>query len=124
MLVLEAVVEEGGGGGKGTHTQTHTHITEGRVKSNHHLTELARMTFMKKEPDVVQLYFRKGLVLPPVEEEGGSGAGTGTGTDTHIHTPTSGGSPRKDDLKRRAYRIARKEEFIKELQEKLQRFKE
>ena len=92
IIVLE---EEGGraGGRAG----------QGRVKSNHHLTELARMTFLKKTPDVVTLYFRKG----GMEDEGGR----------------EEGSPKKEDLKGRAYRVARKEEFIGALQGRLQRFK-
>ena len=30
------------------------------VKSNHHLSELCRMTFKKSDPTVVTLYFRSG----------------------------------------------------------------
>ncbi len=96
IIVLE---EEGGraGGRAG----------QGRVKSNHHLTELARMTFLKKTPDVITLYFRRG----GVEAEGGREGGV------------EDGSPKKEDLKGRAYRVARKEEFIGALQGRLQRFK-
>lgn len=65
------------------------------------------MTFNKKQPDVVNLYFRVG------------GAGM----------PDSGGpdqQPRvmqKEEMKRRSYRIGNKEEFIACLQERLRRFK-
>ncbi len=61
------------------------------------------MTVMKKEPDVVNLFFRKG----------GMGMEVGGGSS----------SPKKEDLKKRVYRIARKEEFIGDLQARLQRFK-
>jgi hypothetical protein len=58
---------------------------------------------MKRDPEVVTLYFR---------------------TAEHMFdpTPSSPSSP-QEGLKRRAYRIARKEEFITILQENLKRFK-
>ena len=31
------------------------------MKSNHHLTELTRMTFKKSDPTIVTLYFKDGL---------------------------------------------------------------
>ncbi|CAM9542970.1 unnamed protein product [Choristocarpus tenellus] len=36
----------------------------GLVKSNHHLTELVKMTFMRKDPTLVTLHYRTGL--PPL----------------------------------------------------------
>lgn len=97
IIVLE---EEGGrAGGK---------AGQGRVKSNHHLTEIARMTFLKKTPDVITLYFRMGGMK---EGEGGR------------EKVVEGGSPKKENLKGRAYRVSEKEEFIGALQGRLQRFK-
>lgn len=77
---------------------------QGRVKSNHHLTELARMTFMKREPDIVTLYFRNPECQAGTED-------------------TEAGPQKKENLKGRAYRIGQKEEFIAALQLRLQRFK-
>ena len=68
-----------------------------------------KMTFMKKDPEVVQLYFRGGmLALLPRAPDG---------------SPPPSAAERKEEMRRRAYPISRKEEFIKALQENLRRFK-
>lgn len=38
---------------------------QARVKSNHHLTELLKMTFRKKDPDLVSIYYARGPGEPP-----------------------------------------------------------
>lgn len=61
----------------------------GLVKSNHHLTELIKITFKKKDPDGVILF-----------------------------TSVPG-----KDLKPHSYKVAKRGDFIKTLQEKMKRFK-
>lgn len=58
------------------------------------------MTFNKKAPDVVNLYFNRGP--PPASQQQ---------------------QPQQVEMKRRSYRIAQKEDFIASLQERLRRFK-
>ena len=41
---------------------------QGVVKSNHHLSELTRMTFKKSDPTIITLYFKNGMVEPDQEE--------------------------------------------------------
>lgn len=61
------------------------------------------MTFNKKQPDVVNLYFRQGgMMAGPAPDDAGQ---------------------QQEEMKRRSYRIARKDEFIACLQERLRRFK-
>lgn len=62
----------------------------GVVKSNHHLTELIKITFKKKDPDSVILF-------------------------------TS--SPGRGEHKPHSYKVAKRDDFIKTLQEKMKRFK-
>jgi hypothetical protein len=38
---------------------------QARVKSNHHLTELLKMTFRKQDPDLVSIYYARGPGEPP-----------------------------------------------------------
>lgn len=40
---------------------------QGIVKSNHHLSELTRMTFKKSDPTIITLYFKNGMVQPDQE---------------------------------------------------------
>jgi len=65
------------------------------VKSNHHLTELIRMTFPKKDPSLVTLQYRRG----PKTAEGK--------TDTHKKT----------------YRVSDKDSLMKTLQQKMAHFR-
>ena len=74
----------------------------------------AKMTFMRKDPEIVTLYFRLGgmgmmMGSPQIASNPSSPA---------VPSPTlSSPAPSSaDGLKRRAYRIARKEEFITVLQ--------
>lgn len=62
------------------------------------------MTFNKKAPDVVNLYFRRGGDLGPAAANDGS-------------------QQQQEEMKRRSYRIAQKDDFIACLQERLRRFK-
>lgn len=62
------------------------------------------MTFNKKQPDVVNLYFRVGGMPGPAPD------------------PQQAGG-QQEEMKRRSYRIGNKEEFIACLQERLRRFK-
>ena len=41
---------------------------QGIVKSNHHLSELTRMTFKKSDPTIITLYFRNGMLEEGVED--------------------------------------------------------
>lgn len=68
------------------------------------------MTFNKKQPDVVNLYFRVG----------GAGMPGLPGPDQQ---PPAAGQQQQEEMKRRSYRIGNKEEFIACLQERLRRFK-
>lgn len=82
----------------------------GLVKSNHHLTELQKMTFMRRDPTLVTLhYLAPERVLP----EGEEGAG-------------DGGSPAVSAVatKRNVYRFGLddKEAFIRIIRGALQRF--
>ncbi len=65
------------------------------------------MTFTKKAPDVVNLYFRRGGPGPAPDQQGGQ---------QQEQEP-------QEEMKRRSYRIARKAEFIEGLQQRLRRFK-
>ncbi len=84
----------------------------GLVKSNHHLTELQKMTFMRRDPTLVTLhYLAPERVLPDGEE----GAGAGDGGSPAV----SAGS-----TKRNVYRFGLddKEAFIRIIRGALQRF--
>jgi hypothetical protein len=74
------------------------------VKSNHHLTELIKMTFKKKDPELVTLFFASnpGAVL------------------TVVQSPTS---PPNPNMKARRYRVSKRTEFVEALQKNMQRFK-
>lgn len=63
------------------------------VKSNRHLTELAKMTFRKRDPELVTLFF------------------------------ISAKSPENNGLKQRQYRVSKRVEFVQALQRNMERFK-
>jgi hypothetical protein len=66
------------------------------VKSNHHLTEIVKMTKLKKEPDILTLHYRDGAAYDTATLEG---------------------------VRRRAYKMhGGKDEFIECLQLALERF--
>jgi hypothetical protein len=71
------------------------------------------MTFNKKSPDVVNLYFRRG----------GLGMGEPEGQGVQQPPPPQQQQQQEEETKRRSYRITRKEDFIACLQERLRRFK-
>ena len=76
------------------------------VKSNHHLSELVKIAFKKRDPDLVTLFLLSSLT-EVVEAPGGDGAPVGGAGQTRFMK----------------YRIARKGDFVAVLQHNMQRFK-
>lgn len=90
----------------------------GLVKSNHHLTELQKMTFMRRDPTLVTLHY---LAHENGGPEGGGGGG-GAGTAVAAEAAVVQGAPAV--TKRNVYRfeIEDKEAFIRIIRSALQRF--
>ena len=49
------------------------------VKSNHHLTQLVKITFKKRDPNLVHLFFSTGLAAGPAVAAGDAGEGSAQG---------------------------------------------
>lgn len=85
-----------------------------KVKSNHHLSELLKMAFRRRDPDLVTLFVLAGSVegglQPPPASDGGSAA----------TAPESPGAPA---TKAKRYRVARRGDLIQVLQRNMERFK-
>eukprot|EP00611_Tribonema_gayanum_P009019 TRINITY_DN1872_c0_g1_i1.p1 TRINITY_DN1872_c0_g1~~TRINITY_DN1872_c0_g1_i1.p1 ORF type:complete len:698 (-),score=207.35 TRINITY_DN1872_c0_g1_i1:272-2059(-) len=83
------------------------------VKSNHHLTELAKVTFLRKDPSVITLHYRRMA-----------------GTDATSNSPATSTAAVSDatdssTLRKNVYRlegVEHKERFVGVLQESLKRF--
>lgn len=93
----------------------------GLVKSNHHLTELQKMTFMRRDPTLVTLHYLAH------EDGGAEGGGGGGGEGTAGAGVGSGGAAAQVApavTKRNVYRfeIEDKEAFIRIIRSALQRF--
>merc|ERR1711968_283064 len=71
------------------------------VCSNNHLTELIKMTFRKKDPDLVSLFF----VTSIDDEEMKAPVSATQGSNEDLPTPTT-------TLKPQPFRIAKRKEFI------------
>ena len=86
----------------------------GLVKSNHHLTELQKMTFMRRDPSLVTLHYLALAPERPLEEEEGAG---GEGGDVAAAAAAAA-------TKRNVYRFGLddKEAFIRIIRGALQRF--
>lgn len=91
----------------------------GLVKSNHHLTELQKMTFMRRDPALVTLHYLAPGGPREEEEEGGRGGGGGDGSSASPATDAAGPA-----TKRNVYRfdLDDKESFIRIIRGALQRF--
>lgn len=87
----------------------------GLVKSNHHLTELQKMTFMRRDPTLVTLHYLAPERL--LEGEAGAGAGAGEGGVGPVAEAAVA-------TKRNVYRFGLddKEAFIRIIRGALQRF--
>ena len=94
---------------------------EAVVKSNNHLTELIKMTFKKKDPDLACLYFVN--LTPPIaavkEEEVKEGKDE-SGPSADSASPSG---PGEVPLKMKQFRIAKRKDFIDVLQKNMMRFK-
>ena len=86
------------------------------VKSNHHLTQLTKITFRRHDPNLVHLFFSTGLIdtaplpAPPQDNEG-----TERGEEKALPVP---------QLKEKTYRVSKTKQFIEALQQNMKRFKE
>ena len=78
--------------------------SEATVKSNHHLTQLIKMTYKKKNPNMVSLFVSKGST-----NLGESATDGKTGGDV--------------EMKEKKYKLSKPREFIEALQTNMQRFK-
>lgn len=85
----------------------------GLVKSNHHLTELQKMTFMRRDPALVTLHYLAPEGSQEEEEEGGDASS--------VSPPKDAAGPA---TKRNVYRfdLDDKEAFIRIIRGALQRF--
>lgn len=102
----------------------------GLVKSNHHLTELQKMTFMRRDPTLVTLHY----LAPerPLEEEDGEaqeegvgvGGGGGGGVSSSSPVDEAAAAAAAAAMKRNVYRFGLddKEAFIRIIRGALQRF--
>jgi len=82
------------------------------VKSNHHLTQLIKMTFRKKDPNNVHLFLATGEMEPVPAQEPGAEQGQGQGQGQ--------GQP---VLKEKVYRLSKTKQFVTALQSGMKRFK-
>ncbi|CAN0026620.1 unnamed protein product [Phaeothamnion confervicola] len=83
------------------------------VKSNHHLTTLVKMTFLKKEPLLITLHFRRTVMVAAAA--GGAGDADGGGGPVWV-----------EEVRKNMYRMRNdedKQRFITLLQRHLQRFR-
>jgi hypothetical protein len=76
------------------------------VKSNHHLTELIKITFKKRDPELVTLFYASPSPDAEGDVEGGVGVGAGAGA----------GAERSIGLKSHQYRVIKRKEFVETLQ--------
>jgi predicted nucleic acid-binding protein len=88
------------------------------VKSNNHLTELNKMTFRKRDPELVTLFFIHEEVQI---SDDASEREVKEMTDNAVVTP----DPDKPllALKTTQFRIPKRKEFVEVLQKSMQRFK-
>ncbi|CAM9653429.1 unnamed protein product, partial [Hapterophycus canaliculatus] len=70
----------------------------GLVKSNHHLTELQKMTFMRRDPALVTLHYLAPEGSREEEEEGGGGDGTSVSPPTDAAGPATKRNVSRFDL--------------------------
>ena len=80
------------------------------VKSNHHLTQLVKITFRRRDPNLVHLFFSTGLPGDPVASGDGDTPGNGT--------------PPPPMLREKSYRLSKTMQFVEALQANMKRFKE
>ena len=90
------------------------------VKSNHHLTQLVKITFKKRDPNLVHLFFSTGLAAGPAVAAGDAGEGSAQGG------PSGGdsGAPLPPALREKSYRLSKTKQFVEALQMNMKRFKE
>merc|ERR1711871_1754221 len=88
------------------------------VCSNNHLTELIKMTFRKKDPDLVNLFF-----LHTSGEDEGDEHKDVQGNNDEAQQEQGNQSKQNMTLKPQPFRIAKRKEFIEVLQKNMQRFK-
>lgn len=88
------------------------------MKSNNHLTELNKMTFRKRDPELVTLFFMHEEVSIP---DNVSESEVKEMTGNAVVTP----DPDKPllTLKTTQFRIPKRKEFVEVLQKSMQRFK-
>jgi hypothetical protein len=93
------------------------------VKSNHHLTQLIKMTFRKKDPNLVHLFFATGdtmtTVPPPAPFSTTAAAAAAAEGDKEegedaVPVPV---------LKEKSYRLTKTKQFVLALQNGMKRFK-
>jgi hypothetical protein len=92
------IVLDSGGGGVGS---------EALVKSNHHLTELVKLTFRKRDPELITLFVTHDI------------AGAEAAEDLDAHS--RGAVPAA--MKTKQYRLAKRDELVEMLQNYMKRFK-
>merc|ERR1712139_627754 len=88
-----------------------------KVCSDNHLTELIKMTFRKKDPDLVNLFFLH------MNAEDNLGVEQKDGQENSDTTQQQQQQQQTMTLKPQPFRIAKRKEFIEVLQKNMQRFK-
>ena len=86
------------------------------VKSNHHLTQLIKMTFRKKDPNLVHLFYSTGQTSGTAGTAGNGDTGEGEGEG-------GGGGAEEPVLKEKVYRLSKTKQFVAALQNGMKRFK-
>ena len=86
------------------------------VKSNHHLTQLIKMTFRKKDPNLVHLFYSTGQTAGTAGTAGSGDTGEGEGEG-------GGGGAEEPMLKEKVYRLSKTKQFVAALQNGMKRFK-
>jgi hypothetical protein len=74
-------------------------LSQAIVKSNHHLSELSKMSFHKKNPNIINMFLRIGP--PPLDPKDTAG----------------------QNFKKNVYKIEQKDQFIRDLQIRIRKFK-
>jgi hypothetical protein len=98
------IVLDSGGGGVGSLST---------VKSNHHLTELVKLTFKKKDPELLTLFVANSMLMTPDEDVGEEG----------LDEKTRGGTTPAIAPKQKQYRVTKRDELVDVLQKYMRRFK-
>ena len=91
------IVLDSGGGGVGSVSH---------VKSNHHLTELVKLTFKKRDPELLTLFVAQSLPGMPEDDD----------DDGALDEKQRGGAKPVVPPKQKQYRVTKRDELVEVLQ--------